>query len=82
MLNLPRKGHHYIIGINLGVQQSPVRGKDILIAPSRALYEQTVKERTALINGLLKNKHFKDENPLKLTVTCNDVYEHEFSDIG
>ncbi|CAG8490645.1 13824_t:CDS:10 [Cetraspora pellucida] len=75
---LSRQGHHYIIGINLGVQQNPFRSQNITAIQGRALFEQTVRERNALINSLLKNKNFKDENPLKLIIQCADVYEHDF----
>ncbi|CAG8460304.1 5163_t:CDS:10 [Ambispora gerdemannii] len=83
--NIPssqRQGHHYIIGINLGVQQNPFQGKEILAlvasAPNRALFEQTIKERAILVNSLLKNKHFKEESPLKVLLKCKDMYEHNF----
>ncbi|CAG8459139.1 6976_t:CDS:10 [Ambispora leptoticha] len=83
--NIPssqRQGHHYIIGINLGVQQNPFQGKEILAfaasAPNRALFEQTARERAILVNSLLKNKHFKDESPLKILLKCEDKYTHNF----
>ncbi|RIB08725.1 ER-golgi trafficking TRAPP I complex 85 kDa subunit-domain-containing protein [Gigaspora rosea] len=75
---LSRQGHHYIIGINLGVQQNPFLSQNITTIQSRTLFEQTVRERNALINSLLKNKNFKDESPLKLVTQCTDVYEHDF----
>ncbi|KAG9298934.1 hypothetical protein G9A89_015956 [Geosiphon pyriformis] len=78
--NLQRQGHHYIIGINLGLQQNPFQVKDLLsiTPPNRALFEQTFRERTLLINSLLKNKHFKDESPLKLSLKCADIHHHDF----
>ncbi|CAG8579158.1 12018_t:CDS:10 [Diversispora eburnea] len=74
---LSRQGHHYIIGINLGVQQNPFQSK-IMKSTNRALFEQTVRERAALANSLLKNKNFKDESPLKLVIQCDDYFEHDF----
>ncbi|CAG8595408.1 16304_t:CDS:10, partial [Acaulospora morrowiae] len=79
--NIPtllRQGHHYIIGINLGVQQNPFQSPNILASSNRALFEQTVRERAALVNSLLKNKNFKDESPLKLIIQCADTLEHDF----
>ncbi|CAG8680954.1 5916_t:CDS:2, partial [Dentiscutata heterogama] len=75
---LSRQGHHYIIGINLGVQQNPFLSQNVASIQSKALFEQTIRERNALINSLLKNKNFKDESPLKLVTQCADVYEHDF----
>ncbi|RHZ88011.1 hypothetical protein Glove_26g14 [Diversispora epigaea] len=75
---LSRQGHHYIIGINLGVQQNPFQSQKIMKSTNRALFEQTVRERAALANSLLKNKNFKDESPLKLVIQCDDYFEHDF----
>ncbi|RGB32937.1 ER-golgi trafficking TRAPP I complex 85 kDa subunit-domain-containing protein [Rhizophagus diaphanus] len=75
---LQRQGHHYIVGINLGVQQNPFQGLSIYSAPNRALFEQTIRERALLLNSLSKNKNFKDDSPLKLVIQCMDIYEHDF----
>jgi len=77
--SLQRQGHHYIVGINLGVQQNPFQGLNISSSASnRALFEQTVRERNLLLNSLTKNKNFKDDSPLKLVIQCADIYEHDF----
>ena len=79
--NIPssqRQGHHYIVGINLGVQQNPFQGLNTSSAPNRALFEQTIRERALLLNSLSKNKNFKDDSPLKLVIQCADIYEHDF----
>jgi len=76
--SLQRQGHHYIVGINLGVQQNPFQGLSISSAPNRALFEQTIRERNLLLNSLSKNKSFKDDSPLKLDIQCMDIYEHDF----
>ncbi|CAG8551197.1 225_t:CDS:10 [Funneliformis mosseae] len=73
-----RQGHHYIIGINLGVQQNPFQGSNTSLGPNRALFESTVRERTLLLNSLSKNKNFKDDSPLKLVIQCADIYKHDF----
>ena len=73
--SLQRQGHHYIVGINLGVQQNPFQGLSISSAPNRALFEQTIRERTLLLNSLSKNKNFKDDSPLKLDIQCMDINE-------
>ncbi|CAI2163877.1 1745_t:CDS:10 [Funneliformis geosporum] len=73
-----RQGHHYIIGINLGVQQNPFQGSNKSLGHNRALFEATVRERTLLLNSLSKNKNFKDDSPLKLVIQCADIYKHDF----
>ncbi|KAF9431013.1 Trafficking protein particle complex 8 [Podila epigama] len=88
--NIPkmnRRGHHYIIGINLGVQQNPFQPLD----PSdeledgteetarRALYEQTMRDQAALVQALTMNPHFRDESPVKISIRSKDSLRHDFS---
>ncbi|RUP46788.1 ER-golgi trafficking TRAPP I complex 85 kDa subunit-domain-containing protein [Jimgerdemannia flammicorona] len=84
--NMQRHGHHYIIGINLAVQQNPFQGSRALLeataAPTRAMYEATTKERAVLVNSLTKNKYFKDESPVKVMVRCADVHAFDFTKSG
>ncbi|KAF9584424.1 Trafficking protein particle complex 8 [Lunasporangiospora selenospora] len=92
--NIPkmnRRGHHYIIGINLGVQQNPFQpiseygygtedGADgeEEFARRRALYEQTMKDQAALIQSLTSNPHFRDESPVKISMKSEDLVHHDF----
>ncbi|KAG0226837.1 Trafficking protein particle complex 8 [Actinomortierella wolfii] len=86
---LNRRGHHYIIGINLGVQQNPYQpitavagddddddDDDDKVAARRALYDQTMREQVALVNALTNNPHFRDESPVKISLRSPDVVEH------
>jgi hypothetical protein len=42
------------------------------------MYEQTARERAALLSALTKNKFFKDESPVKVIVESEDIYRHNF----
>lgn len=82
-----RRGHHYIIGINLGVQQNPFQPldpNDELEEGSeetarRALYEQTMRDQAALVQALTMNPHFRDESPVKISMRSEDSIQHPFS---
>ncbi|KAG9325666.1 hypothetical protein KVV02_001150 [Mortierella alpina] len=89
--NIPkmnRRGHHYIIGINLGVQQNPFQAidpADELDADGeetetarRALYEQTMRDQAALVQALTMNAHFRDESPVKIAMRSEDSITHNF----
>lgn len=84
--NIPqmkRHGHHYIIGVNLGVQQNPFQGTAAdLESKNRTMFEQTAKERTLLVNSLTRNRTLKDESPIKLMVHCPDKQAHDFDKEG
>ncbi|KAF9190349.1 Trafficking protein particle complex 8 [Haplosporangium sp. Z 11] len=84
-----RRGHHYIIGINLGVQQNPFQsidpadeldgeGEETETA-RRALYEQTMRDQAALVQALTMNPHFKDESPVKVSIRSEDSVRHDFT---
>ncbi|OBZ86491.1 Trafficking protein particle complex subunit 8, partial [Choanephora cucurbitarum] len=82
---MKRHGHHYIIGVNLGVQQNPFQGThaDLMNKNSnRTMFEATAKERSTLINSLTRNKHLKDESPIKLMVSSPDKKTHDFENEG
>jgi hypothetical protein len=81
---MKRHGHHYIIGVNLGVQQNPFQGTTDLIgkANGRTMFEATAKERTVLVNSLTRNRALKDESPIKLMVSCADKQSHDFEKEG
>ncbi|KAG0199180.1 Trafficking protein particle complex 8 [Mortierella sp. GBA30] len=90
--NIPkmnRRGHHYIIGINLGVQQNPFQpidpadeldgeGGEETETARRALYEQTMRDQAALVQALTMNPHFRDESPVKISMQSEDLIEHDF----
>ncbi|CAO3654024.1 unnamed protein product [Mucor hiemalis] len=84
--NIPqmkRHGHHYIIGVNLGVQQNPFQGTAAdLESKNRTMFEQTAKERSLLVNSLTRNRTLKDESPVKLMVQCPDKQVHDFDKEG
>lgn len=85
--NIPqmkRHGHHYIIGVNLGVQQNPFQGTTDLVGKqnTRTMFEATVKERALLVNSLTRNRALKDESPIKLMVSTNDKHVHDFDKEG
>lgn len=137
---LNRRGHHYIIGINLSVQQNPFqpitadsissgvldnesedseddedgegqgegqgeaqgeaqgeveaqgkgqgKGKKKGKATKktektekarRALFEQTLRDRAALVQALTVNPQFRDESPVKISMRSEDAIRHDFS---
>ncbi|KAI9276284.1 ER-golgi trafficking TRAPP I complex 85 kDa subunit-domain-containing protein [Sporodiniella umbellata] len=85
--NIPeinRRGHHYIIGVNLGIQQNPFQGNssELVNQKSRAMFEATAKERLALINSLTRNRAIKDESPVKILVSAPDKRDHDFEKEG
>ncbi|KAF9957135.1 Trafficking protein particle complex 8 [Modicella reniformis] len=113
--NIPkmnRRGHHYIIGINLSVQQNPFQPIDSALSFSsgapdgegndgdrnrngkgddndedeeemetarRALFEQTMRDRAALVKALTMNPQFRDESPVKISMRSEDAIQHDFS---
>ncbi|KAG0366231.1 ER-golgi trafficking TRAPP I complex 85 kDa subunit-domain-containing protein [Gamsiella multidivaricata] len=91
--NIPkmnRRGHHYIIGINLGVQQNPFQpidpndeldgeGGEETETARRALYEQTMRDQAALVQALTMNPHFRDESPVKISMRSEDAVQHDFA---
>jgi hypothetical protein len=85
---LKRHGHHYIIGVNLGVQQNPYQHSHQLLAnqavtqPTRSLFEATAKERALLVSSLTRNRMLKDESPIKLIVETVDTQAHDFDQQG
>ncbi|KAG0191141.1 Trafficking protein particle complex 8 [Apophysomyces sp. BC1034] len=78
--NMKRHGHHYIIGVNLGIAQNPFQGRIEAGTGgnNRTIFEATAKERWALVNNLTRNKAFKDESPIKLMVETADSVQHDF----
>ncbi|KAG1145052.1 hypothetical protein G6F37_002893 [Rhizopus arrhizus] len=85
--NIPqmkRQGHHYIIGVNLGIQQNPFQGNssEVMNQQSRTMFEATAKERTALINSFTRNRAIKDESPVKILVSAPDKKSHDFEKEG
>ncbi|KAF9350587.1 Trafficking protein particle complex 8 [Mortierella sp. NVP85] len=108
---LNRRGHHYIIGINLSVQQNPFQpitadsissgvldnenedgengedGEDDEDGEKtektekarRALFEQTLRDRAALVQALTVNPQFRDESPVKISMRSEDAIRHDFS---
>ncbi|KAL0095278.1 hypothetical protein F4703DRAFT_1063520 [Phycomyces blakesleeanus] len=82
--NMKRHGHHYIIGVNLGIVQNPFQGQVTSSKGNsgRTMFEQTAKERATLLSSLTKNKVLKDESPVKLMVKTNDTINHDFEDEG
>lgn len=85
---LKRHGHHYIIGVNLGVQQNPYQQSQQLLSneaatqPARSLFEATAKERALLVSSLTRNRLLKDESPIKLMVATVDRQTHDFDQQG
>jgi hypothetical protein len=77
-----RRGHHYIIGINLAVPQNPFQGKLLSKTAPRVMFEATAKERLQLVNNLTRNRAFKDESPVKIMVKCQDYHKHDFTQEG
>ncbi|KAF9096380.1 Trafficking protein particle complex 8 [Mortierella sp. AD031] len=90
--NIPkmnRRGHHYIIGINLGVQQNPFQPIDPADdldgeggeteTARRALYEQTMRDQAALVQALTMNPQFRDDSPVKIWMRSEDLIKHDFS---
>jgi hypothetical protein len=81
-----RKGHHYIMGINLGAQ-GPLQlqnrmGKKTLEqlssnTTSKALFARTVREQKALIESIVKQK-FKETSPLRVLMVAGHEYSFEF----
>lgn len=81
---MKRHGHHYIIGVNLGVQQNPFQGIMDTSGKSntRTMFEATAKERALLVSSLTRNRALKDESPIKLMVSSADKLEHNFDQQG
>ncbi|KAI8641827.1 ER-golgi trafficking TRAPP I complex 85 kDa subunit-domain-containing protein [Parasitella parasitica] len=81
---MKRHGHHYIIGVNLGVMQNPFQGNlsELAGRESRSLFEATAKERALLVNSLTRNRALKDESPIKLKVSSPDQTTHDFDKEG
>ncbi|KAL7316394.1 hypothetical protein PS15m_005491 [Mucor circinelloides] len=81
---MKRHGHHYIIGVNLGVQQNPFQGNfsDLAGKESRSLFEATAKERALLVSSLTRNRALKDESPIKLKISSPDQQAHDFDKEG
>ncbi|KAI8076416.1 ER-golgi trafficking TRAPP I complex 85 kDa subunit-domain-containing protein [Gilbertella persicaria] len=82
---MKRHGHHYIIGVNLGVQQNPFQGTHADLTAkttNRTMFEATAKERTLLVNSLTRNRHLKDESPIKLMISSPDRQVHDFEKEG
>ncbi|KAI9285981.1 hypothetical protein BC943DRAFT_23163 [Umbelopsis sp. AD052] len=77
-----RRGHHYIIGINLAVPQNPFQGKVLSKVTPRVMFEATAKERLQLVNSLTRNRAFKDESPVKIMVKCQDYHKRDFIQEG
>ncbi|CAO3682429.1 unnamed protein product [Rhizopus microsporus] len=82
--NMKRQGHHYIIGVNLGIQQNPFQGNstELLNQQNRTMFEATAKERAMLINSLTRNRVIKDESPVKVLVSAPDKKAHNFDNEG
>lgn len=81
---MKRQGHHYIIGVNLGIQQNPFQGNstELLNQQNRTMFEATAKERAMLINSLTRNRVIKDESPVKVLVSAPDKKAHNFDNEG
>jgi hypothetical protein len=73
-----RCGHHYIIGIHLGVHQPPLLPQDQTKALARSLYEQTEREKMVLVKSILRNKHMRDESPIKVMLKAVETVQHDF----
>lgn len=82
--NMKRQGHHYIIGVNLGIQQNPFQGNstELMNQQNRTMFEATAKERAMLINSLTRNRVIKDESPVKVLVSAPDKKAHNFDNEG
>ncbi|KAJ3220266.1 Trafficking protein particle complex 8 [Dinochytrium kinnereticum] len=79
-----RLGHHYIIGINLGLQ-SPLqlhsrfsKSANAILANNKSLYAATIREKKELLNSLLRPKQ-KDVSPVRILLSSHDSYTHNFS---
>ncbi|KAJ3109249.1 Trafficking protein particle complex 8 [Phlyctochytrium planicorne] len=81
---LTKFGHHYIIGINLGLQfplqlHSKVpKNLNEILAGNKSLYAATIKEKKDLIQSLLRPKQ-KDVSPVRFLLASDFVYTHNFS---
>jgi len=75
---LGKQGHHYIIGINLSLQP-PLHLHNLTASfnTTRALFEQTAREKAALTTSLLKMRH-KDISPLRIMINAKKQYEQSF----
>ncbi|KAL1917610.1 uncharacterized protein VTP21DRAFT_4003 [Calcarisporiella thermophila] len=73
--SMKRRGHHHIIGINLGAQQNPFQGK---INARRALYEQAAREQAALVQSIVQHRAGREESPLRVHIRCPNECRHNF----
>ncbi|KAI8855195.1 ER-golgi trafficking TRAPP I complex 85 kDa subunit-domain-containing protein [Chytridium lagenaria] len=79
-----RLGHHYIIGINLGLQ-SPLqlhtrfaKSANAILANQKSLYAATLREKKELLNSLLRPKQ-KDVSPVRFLLSSLDYFVHDFN---
>ncbi|KAJ3290281.1 Trafficking protein particle complex 8 [Borealophlyctis nickersoniae] len=79
------RGHHYIIGINLGLQAPLQMQRLAQLAASkgggagRALYAETVREKKAVVASLLKVRQ-KDASPVRVVVKAAHEARGSFAD--
>ncbi|KAI9205332.1 ER-golgi trafficking TRAPP I complex 85 kDa subunit-domain-containing protein [Polychytrium aggregatum] len=77
------RGHHYIIGINLGLQ-APLQLQQKLAHFNdrafygKALFAATVREKRALLTSLMKS-HQKEISPLRVILRAPDLHSHDFA---
>jgi hypothetical protein len=71
-------GNHYTLGMNLGVQQAPLQPEKV-VAMGRSLFAQTEREKMALLNQLVRNRHLRDDALIKVTLVAPDRYTHDFA---
>ncbi len=83
-----KQGHHYIMGMHLGLQ-APLQqllhaklseGKATRIT-TKALFAQTVKEQKLLMQSLLKVKG-KESSPVRLVMRSVHAVVHDFKDLS
>lgn len=84
--DLGRSGNHFILGINLAPSCSPLQTSSIssqAMNRGAALFEQTNREKVALLNSIVKNRHIPDEPHLKYFLTIPNIQKdsitHDFA---
>lgn len=69
----PRAGYHFISGLQLAAQQAPLQlSRDKSKQLGRALFAQTEREKAAVLNCLLRNRHLREENPVRVVTKVSD----------
>lgn len=70
-------GQYVLPELNLGPMQS-ILPETVQNKIGRVLYAQTEREKTALLNSLIRNRYIKDENPIMVYIEVDDNYFHDF----